>query len=297
MLIDANNLFMRARFATMRESMSADGESTATLTVFSDGIARHIRTERPDRLAVCWDGGGSAYRLRLLKTYKGNRRSHQRQKYGLPASEDFRTERDQVREFLALANLFQIMLPGFEADDLIGRYWFDAEEDVLIVSNDKDFFQLAGKNPQGRQTRLLRLSSGGAPNEYWDADRVFKHTGVAPRHIPSWMALTGDEGDDVPGVPGVGPKRARTALQDAHWSLSAIEDPAIRQAHAQVVLSRLLVNLRLPVPDLSLAYPPRLDPTGTHSALYAEFAGFLQRYRMARTTGRLIAGTLWSTDE
>lgn len=289
LLIDANNLFMRAHFATAREHMSAGGENTAALVVFAEGIVRHIRTERPDRVAVCWDGGRSDYRAGLLPSYKSSRAAEQPQ--------DVRTQRDQVREFLAVAGIHQIVRPGFEADDLVSRYWYDAEEPVVIVSNDKDFFQLAGANPQGHPTEIVRLSGGGAPNERWNARKVREHTGVPPRHIPSWMAITGDPGDDVPGVQGIGPKKALQALQGAGWVLESIEDPAIRQAHAQVVLSRLLVNLRLPVPGLVLPRPPKCSPTTVGSAMYGDFVRFLQQYRMARMLSRLSTGRLWEEDE
>lgn len=289
MLVDGNNLFMRAHFATGREHMSAAGESTAALTVFANSLSRHVRQERPDRLAVCWDGGGSDYRHRLLASYKGNRTAQ--------VDDAVRTTRDQVREFLALAGIFQVTRQGFEADDLIGRYWYDAGQDVLVLSNDKDFLQLAGPTPQGRACTILRLSSGGVPDERWDAARVYEHTGVAPRDIPSWMALTGDQGDNVPGVPGIGPKKALALLQEAGWDLGAVEDPAVAQHRQQAALSRLLVDLRLPVPGLVLAPPPPLRPTAPYSALFGPFVQFLDHYELKQIKNRLETGTLWDTPE
>jgi DNA polymerase-1 len=286
LLVDANNLFMRAHYATARENLTASGESTAALTVFSNSLTRYLRQYPPERLAVCWDGGGSAYRMRLLDQYKANRHPEARHHTS-------RTARDQVREFMATANLHQMMLPGFEADDLISRYWFDAEEEVLIISNDKDFFQLAGPNPQGFECKILRISGGGAPDEVWDAERVEKATGVPPQHIPSWMAITGDEGDNVPGVSGIGPKRARAALREARWVLGAVEDPSVRRAHSQVVLNRLLVNLRLPVPELLLGRAPAFSPTGPNSVLYPDFVRFLQAYQLNRLLAQLYSGKLW----
>lgn len=289
MIIDGNNLFVRAYHATDRQHLTANGESTAALTAFTGGLTRILRDQKPDRVVFCWDSGGSAYRLRLQPDYKGNRNGSPKH------SEIYRQYMRQTRQFLALSNIHQCARPGFEADDLVARYWFDAEEEVLIVSNDKDFFQLAGPNPFGYETRLLRLSSSGVPNELWDAARVTKHThGVPPEHIPSLMALTGDASDNVHGVHGVGPVRAAALLKEAGWALDAIEDPSVRQARAQVLKNRLLVNLRLPVPDLDVAPVPKFDPTGSHSALFISLEDFLKRYSMQGMLGRLYRGELWA---
>lgn len=288
MVIDGNNLFVRAYHATDRQHLTANGESTAALTAFTGGLTRILREHRPDRLVFCWDGGGSAYRTRLLPDYKGNRNGSPKH------SEVYRQYMKQTRQFLALSNIHQCSRPGFEADDLVARYWFDAEEEVLIVSNDKDFFQLTGPNPQGHECRILRISSGGVPNELWDAKRVEQHTKVPPVHIPSWMALTGDDSDNVPGVHGIGPVRAAALLRAAGWVLDAVEDPSVRQARSQVLKNRLLVNLRLPVPDLELPPVPPFEPTGSHSALFISFEDFLKRYSMQGMLGRLYRGELWA---
>jgi DNA polymerase-1 len=283
LLIDGNNLYARAWYATRHEAMTGDGESTAALVVFANILSRHVREDRPDHLVVCWDSGSSAYRTRLLPTYKANRRAK---------VQELRTGRDQVREYLALAGVQQVERYGVEADDLIAKYWHDADERVVLVSEDKDFLQLAGKNPQGHQCLIMR--STGEP---WTEEKVVQETGARPRHLASVMALTGDESDNVMGVPGIGPKRAVGLLEEAAWDLESIEHPEVAQMLSQVLLNRVLVNLRTPIPRLLLPPPVPFRPTVPGSALYAELVGFLERYRLKGLLSKLYSGSLWTGDE
>lgn len=284
LLLDANNLFMRAWYATQHEAMTADGESTATLVVFTNTLTRHVREERPDKVVVCWDGGGSDYRTRLLPSYKANRREK------AEASRASR-ERRLIKEFLSLAGVFHVERPGVEADDLIAKYWHDAEENVVIVSEDKDFLQLAGATPKRYGCEILR-STG----ERWNEARVYEKLGAWPRDIPSVMALTGDASDNVIGVPGIGPVRAVQLLEEAGWDLQAIEDPRVREMLPQVLTNRVLVNLRLPVPGLELPPPPHFRPTGRTSVLYPELHSFLDRYQLRGLSARLLTATLWEDE-
>lgn len=280
LLVDGDNLFMRAWHATRREAMTAEDESTASLVVFTNMLLRYVREERPDRVVICWDWGGSTYRKRILPSYKANRAT--------ATSELVRTERDTVGIFLALADVFQVRRPGVEADDLIAKYWHMAEEDVVIVSEDKDLLQLAGYTPIGRWCEILR-STG----ERWDRGDVMERMGVGPEHLPDVMALTGDDSDNVPGVPGIGPKRAVQLLEEAGWDLEAIEHPDVVQMRAQVLRNRVLVNLRLPLPRLELGMPPSFDPTGRDGPLFDELLAFLERYRLKGLLARALSGTLW----
>lgn len=276
-------MFMKSWYATQHEAMTADGESTAALVVFTNTLTRHIREEQPDKVVVCWDGGGSEYRTRLLPTYKANRKEK---------AEGSRMSRERalVKEFLSLANIFHVERPGVEADDLIAKYWHDADEDVVIVSEDKDFLQLAGHNPQTKWCEILR-STG----ERWDVADVFQKTGARPQHLPSVMALTGDTSDNIIGVPGIGPVRAVQLLEEAGWDLQAIEDPRVREMLPQVLTNRVLVNLRLPIPGLELLPPPPFAPTRQQSVLYEGLMAFLDRYHLKGLTARMVTDTLWGT--
>jgi DNA polymerase-1 len=280
LLVDANNLWMRAWHATRHEAMTVGDESTASLVVFTNTLLRHIREEKPDRVAVCWDGGKSAYRSRLLPSYKANRTAG--------TSDRAKGERKLIKQFLSLAGVFHVERPGVEADDLIAKYWHDANEGVVLVSEDKDFLMLAGANPGLYPCEILR-STG----ERWTEQQVFQKTGAWPRDLPSVMALTGDVSDNVPGVPGIGPKKAVQLLEEAGWSLEAIEHPDVAQMRSQVLRNRVLVNLRLPLPGLELPTPPAFEPTGRDSALYDGLLAFLEQYQLKGLIARALSGTLW----
>ncbi len=285
LLVDANNLFARAWHATRNEAMTAGDESTAALVVFTNILLRHIREEDPDRVAVCWDGGGSRYRSALLPTYKGNRRT----------ATSMRSSRERllVKEFLSLAGVFHTERPGVEADDLIARYWHDAEEDVVIVSEDKDFLQLVGSLPNHTgYCRVLR-STG----ERWGVKEVREAYGVPPGWLPAWMALVGDTSDNIPGVPGIGPVKATQLVVEAQGDLEAIDDEKVRENLPQARLCRVLVNLRLPLPGLEVPYPPGFRPTGMNSPVHDALIEFLTRYELKQLLARAMTGTLWVTDQ
>lgn len=178
--------------------------------------------------------------------------------------------------------------PGVEADDLIAKYWHDAEEDILLVSEDKDFLQLVGYNPRVYPCSVLR-STG----ERWGAEEVAKKLGVTPQCLPYVMALTGDTSDNVPGVPGIGPVKAVQLLKEAGWLLEAIEHPDVRQMASQVKRNYVLVNLRLPLPGLELPVPPAFEPTTRDSALYDGLLSFLEQYQLKGLIARTLSGTLW----
>jgi DNA polymerase-1 len=108
------------------------------------------------------------------------------------------------------------------------------------------------------------------------------------------MALTGDESDNVVGVPGIGPKRAVQLLEEAGWSLEAIEHPDVRQMASQIKRNYVLVNLRLPLPGLELPAPPKFEPTTRASVLYDELLAFLEQYQLKGLIARLLSGTLWT---
>lgn len=277
---------MRAWHATQHEAMTAEGESTATLVVFANILLRHIREEKPDRVVVCWDGGGSEYRLRLQPSYKGNRRHGK--------TERTSRERLLIKQFLSLAGVFHVERPGVEADDLIAKYWYDAEEKIVIVSEDKDFLMLAGHPPRGGPHNDIECEILRSTGERWKEYDVFQKTGAWPRHIPSVMALTGDTSDNVIGVPGIGPVKAVQLLEEAGWSLEAIEDPRVREMLPQVRLNRLLVNLRLPLPGLKLAPPPVFEPTSRNGALFDDLVAFMEQYQLKGLLGGALSGTLWS---
>lgn len=292
MLIDGNNMLMRAIFAAQRSAaMSADGVVTGPLVIFVNSLAKHISMSRPDKVAVAWDGGRSQERIRLSADYKSNR-------VGAPEGEDeVRQSTFQLaKQFLTLANVYHLQLSGREADDLIASWWAlenpGRNSMIEIVSSDKDFLQLVGTNPHGVPVEQTRLSSADVPTDRWDAHRVLRDLDCTPENWASVTALMGDKSDNVIGVPGIGPKKAVKLLKAHEWDLERAA--ATLPEHAErIKINYQLVNLRQPA--LRLASIPSFQPTRQGNTLYEGLLRFLDQYKMATIRDRLGSQRLWRT--
>jgi 5'-3' exonuclease len=209
-----------------------------------------------DYVAICLDSPGKNWRHEMAPSYKANREALDEL-----SKEQLRRSEAQLR-----ADGFAMLAaPGFEADDVIATvcaYDFgpDAPE-IRIVSGDKDLMQLASS-----RCRILSVFTG---SEY-GPDEVKAKWGITPAQMGDYLALVGDTSDNVPGVKGVGPKRAAELLQkfgDLHGIVGADAKhftPAIRKAigeasdSGQLSLSRELVSLRTDAPvDVMAAFAPR----------------------------------------
>lgn len=287
LVVDGNNIAMRAISAMLYSGLSAGDTPTGALMAFINSIAKHVHEEQPTHMVVCWDGFGPRWREEIDPGYKANRNP-------MPIDdEEFKhSSLALMREFLALANIGQLQMPRVEADDLVSAYWrlrvaaFDTR--MVILSNDKDFLQLLDVD-----TEQVRVSAGGAPTDRWNATRVIEDMGVRPHQMPLVMALNGDVSDNVIGVHGIGPKKAIKALQAADWDLEAITVPAIVEALPRVRTNLELVDLRTPQPWIHVDHPPEFRPTTPATALHEDLVGFLNRYRMQGILTRYNERSLW----
>lgn len=292
LVVDGSNILMRSiKAAEGRMHLSVDHEgievNTGPLLLFVNLISKYVRQVRPDRAVVCWDGGRSSRRTAIYADYKA-------------ARNDAGEERDltpfaMAKEFLSLAGFHLMEMPGEEADDLVAAYWHrrTAEHPVTIVSGDKDFLQLLG--PLADQIRPG--GSGATPeSERWTHDRVVEEMGCRPEHIPSLMALTGDSGDGVPGIPGFGAKTACKFLAKYDWSLSALLAAGEARLDGQeeaVLRNYALVDLRTPVPGVEVDDLPDFTPTAPSSLLYDDLGRWLDSLGMQSVRDRLATHTLW----
>lgn len=155
----------------------------------------------PTHLIVVWDGGLSAERMAALPEYKAQR----------PAMpDDLRPQFDEIGSFLDAAGIAQYCGDGVEADDYIGVLAQRAASEgwsVVIASSDKDFMQLVTE-------RIGLLNPNDKTGKIWGRDEVFAKAEVEPGQIIDWLALMGDAVDNIPGVPGVGPKTAAGLLAE-----------------------------------------------------------------------------------
>jgi 5'-3' exonuclease len=288
LLVDGNNLAVRAIHAARHSHMSAAGINTGPLKIFIDSFARLVRDYRPHRIAVAWDSGGSDLRTALLPQYKGNRHT----------APDIRNLQNDIfpllQEFLDHLGITQVAEAGHEADDIIASWWQGITRDeadvIVIASSDKDFLQLVGPNPDGVTTKLVRLSSADTPTDEWTAERMVAELGYSPAQWPLLAALSGDVADNVPGIPGIGFKRAQKLLERHGWNLVT----ALREEYPAELIrvqdNLLVVNLREVPEDLTVPPPGLFHPNRTVEPILIQF---LDLYELTSVKERLMAGTMW----
>ena len=198
MIIDGHAYAYRA-FHAIRDLRSPDGRPTNAVFGFVKMLAKLRATVEPTHSIVVWDGGLSAERIARLPEYKA-------QRPGMP--DDLKSQLDEIVHYLNAAGVASFCRAGVEADDYIAclaRRAADAGMTVVIASSDKDFMQLVS-------ARVGLLNSNDKSEMVWTDGQVRAKAGVGPSQIVDWLSLTGDTVDNIPGVPGVGPKTAAELL-------------------------------------------------------------------------------------
>lgn len=208
LLIDGSAVAYRGFYA-VRGLSTAAGRPTNAIFGFVRMLGQMRATWEPSHWMVAFDGGLPEARLALLEDYKAQRK---------PMPDELREQFDGIRDYLDRAGVCWVLHEGEEADDLMASTaeWAVREgaEEVLLATGDKDMYQLVGE----RIVIVPVAGKGGA----MDRDGVTEKTGVPPELIPEWLAITGDSSDNIPGVPGVGPKTAARLLRE-FGSLDALE--------------------------------------------------------------------------
>jgi len=193
-LVDGSNQAFRAFFAMKGDFRNPEGFPTGALLGFANILRKMLREERPDYMAVLFDRGPS-FRAEIYPDYKGHRPD-------MP--EDLRLQWPEFEPFCREWGVFATAVDNYEADDVIGTLatrHASAEIEVTIVSNDKDLAQLVNEH-----VHLLRFGKNG--DDLLGVSEVEEKWGVAPSKIVELLSLMGDASDNIPGVPGVGPKKA-----------------------------------------------------------------------------------------
>jgi DNA polymerase-1 len=209
-LIDGYALIYRAFFALIsRPLRTSRGENTSAAWGVVNFLLRLREKYRPDYLAWVHDAGDS-FRTELYPEYKSTR-----EKLDDELQADFDRSVERIEQLLAAFRVPVVSVQGYEADDVIGslarlgvaRGWH-----VVLVSGDKDFYQLIGPG-----VALLNPGRGGpaAVDELWvDESNAAERLGVPPGQVVDYLALVGDSSDNVPGVKGIGSKGAIELLQE-----------------------------------------------------------------------------------
>ena len=198
LIIDGHAYAYRA-FHAIRDLRSPDGRPTNAVYGFVKMLTKLRATVEPSHLMVVWDGGLSAKRVARLPEYKAQRPD-------MP--DDLKPQFDEIVEYLKAAGIASFCREGVEADDYIAclaRRAADAGMTVVIASSDKDFMQLVS-------ARVGLFNPNDKSETVWTDGQVRAKAGVGPSQIVDWLSLTGDTVDNIPGVPGVGPKTAAELL-------------------------------------------------------------------------------------
>jgi len=199
LLVDGHAYAYRA-FHAIRSLNAPDGSPTNAVFGFVKMLQKMEATLKPTHRLVLWDGGLAGERLAALPGYKADRP---------PTPDNLVTQFPRMEAWLDAAGWAQLQQDGTEADDWIGTYAKRASAagwSTVIASSDKDFLQLVDAcvgilNPNDKTERI------------WGAADVETKTGVLPGQVVDWLALVGDAVDNIPGVPGVGPKTAADLLK------------------------------------------------------------------------------------
>lgn len=246
-LFDGSALFYRAFFAFIRNPLiNSKGENTSAVFGFANSLWKVIKDENPDYVAVVYDTKEPTFRHEKYPGYKSHRAK-------MP--DELVAQLPRIRELVQTLNIAEVEMPGFEADDLIAtlaRRGATAGLDVWCVTGDKDYFQLVTD-----QIGIYHISQG-SKGDKMRAPEVLAKFGVRPDQVVDKLALMGDSSDNIPGVPGIGPKTA-DALLTQFGSLDQVLAGSARitakgirdkiSANAQLaILSRELVTLQADAP-------------------------------------------------
>ena len=248
MLIIDGHAYAYRSFHAIRHLSSPSGAPTNAIYGFIKAVGRMLTLLAPSHLVVVWDGGLHPERMVQLPGYKAQRP---------PMPDDLEKQLDGIVTYLNAAGYASLTADGVEADDWIAfiarRY--SAEVPVVIASADKDFLQLVSP-------RVALLNPNDKTDKLWTADDVRAKTGVAPEQIVDWLSLIGDSVDNIPGVPGVGPKTATELLTqfgsvaELYSRLAEVKSErrraALQGAEADVRRNQLLIRLRDDVPAVGL---------------------------------------------
>ncbi|GAA2150296.1 MULTISPECIES: 5'-3' exonuclease [Glycomyces] len=271
MLIDAASLWYRAHYGLPSSIKAPDGRRSGAVRGFFDGLAVLARKYSPTGMVCCLEGNWRPeWRTDLMPGYKAAR--------ALPdGSEDTPEGLDEqveaIEALLPALGVATATHPRFEADDVIATLAARTAEPVLVVTGDRDLFQLVDDE---RDRKVVYLARGISKAELFDGEAVATKFGVAPDHYVDFAVLRGDPSDGLPGVKGIGAKTAVTLVNTfggiAGLKAAAAEDgsdlperqrKAITEAadylDRAVMTSTVVADVDVPLVDATLPKSPK-DP-------------------------------------
>ena len=235
-VIDGNSLMHRAFHAVPPTMNAPDGRPTNAIFGFLNMVLKMMDAFNPDGVVVAFDKGKPRVRMEMLPQYKAQRP---------PMDPDLHAQFPMIKELLTALNVPILQSEGWEGDDILGtmaRLGEQAGCDMLLVTGDRDMYQLVTEHVNVVSTR--KGLSDVAIMTPESVDDLYH--GITPALVPDFYGLKGDTSDNIPGVPGIGPKKA-SALIAKYGSLDEVI------AHADEVKGKMGENLRAHIDDALLS--------------------------------------------
>jgi len=296
-LLDGHSLAYRAFFALPQTLATSSGTVTNAVYGFTTMLIKLFGDEHPDLIGVAFDVGAPTVRLELDAEYKAGRSE---------APADFRPQLGLIEEVLDVLRIPIIRTEGHEADDAIGTLATEASDrglDAVIVTADRDFFQLVRDRAKGKGAISVLFNRRGISEiDHMDPAAVEERYGITPSQYLDFVALKGDTSDNIPGVPGIGDKTAAKLVNEfgsveellAHTErLKGKQKENIEAAADRLALNKQLARI---VTDLELDVQPEdcvmgpSDPEQIRSLFVSlEFRSLLDRLAEALGTAKPVA--------
>ncbi len=248
-LLDAMALIYRAYYAFSRNPrINSKGINTSAAFGFTNALLEVINKEKPTHIAVAFDTVAPTQRHEEFPAYKSHREE---------TPEDIISSLFIIKEIIKGFNIPVLELDGFEADDIIGTVAKQAEKEgfkVYMMTPDKDFGQLVSEN-----IFMYKPARLGNDIEIWGVKEVCKRFGIEkPEQVQDLLGLWGDSSDNIPGVPGIGEKKARDLIAQFHSIENLLENlddvkenrsrESLKKYADQARLSKKLASIILDVP-------------------------------------------------
>ncbi len=243
-LFDGTGMAYRAFYA-IRDLSTSKGFPTNAIFGFIRIFLKLLKDYKPEYAAVVFDVGKKTFRNEILKSYKANRK---------PTPDAFKVQLPYIKKFLKCLGIKVLEVEGYEADDVIATLADKLSKEgfeVFIVTSDKDMRQLIGEN-----VKVISISHRGSQKLY-DLEKFKEEYGIEPWQIPEVFGLSGDQIDNIPGVPGIGEKTAVKLirefgnLEELYKNLEKLTPKrreTLKKFKEQAFLSRELAKVKKDVP-------------------------------------------------
>ena len=251
-LIDGNSLINRAFYATPPLS-AKDGTPTNAVYAFVNMLVRIIGDIKPRYMLVAFDRKEPTFRHQMYADYKGTRK---------PMPEDLRPQIDLMKKVLDTMGISRYEQAGIEADDIIGSMAKRYKGDTIIITGDKDSFQLVDET-----TSVYFTRRGITETEIYSNENFKEKTGIEPIQIIDLKSMMGDSSDNIPGIAGVGEKTALSlvekygSLENLYSHIDELSGKLKEKvenskdiAYLSKTLATINVKLDIPVKDEDMGY-------------------------------------------